>query len=144
MPHRASTLSLDPRLASALAAQLERWRATLDAGADRVGWKLGVGQRENLGAGPVIGHLTSATRLEPGAAFDADAVGGLHADAEVGLRLERDVDPRADRDSARAAIGGFGAALELVDLDAPHDDPQSIVADNVFHRAFVLGPIDRP
>jgi 2-keto-4-pentenoate hydratase len=67
----------------------------------------------------------------------------LQADAEVCLRLERDVEPGADRATARDAIGGFGAALELVDLGSPPDDPESIVAANVFHRGFILGPLNR-
>jgi hypothetical protein len=40
---------IDPRLAAALASQLERWRATLAGGAARVGWKLGVGEGERIG-----------------------------------------------------------------------------------------------
>jgi len=133
----------DPRLTSALAVQLGQWRTTLSAGAERVGWKLGVGERESIGSGPVIGHLTSATRLEPGAVYRADGLVALHADAEVGLELRLDVSPDADRESACDAIAGFGAALELVDLGAPPDDPESIVATNVFHRAFALGSLER-
>jgi 2-keto-4-pentenoate hydratase len=53
------------------------------------------------------------------------------------------VDPEADRDTAAAAIAGFGAALELVDLGAPPGDAERVVATNVWHRAFALGPLDR-
>jgi 2-keto-4-pentenoate hydratase len=134
---------VDPLLASALATQLERWRTTLGAGARRVGWKLGMGERERIGPGPVIGNLTSATQLESGATYSAKGAGALHADVEVGLVLRRDVNPEADRDTAREAIGGYGAAFEFVDLATPPDDPESIVAANVFHRAFVLGRLDR-
>jgi 2-keto-4-pentenoate hydratase len=59
------------------------------------------------------------------------------------LELGADVEPGASRETAHDAIAGFGAALELVDLGSPPDDPQSIVAANVFHRAFRLGPLDR-
>lgn len=134
---------LDSRLTAALAVQLAAWRAKLAAGADRIGWKLGIGERERIGPGPVIGHLTSSTLLEAGAVYRAEGVTALHADAEVALRLGSDVDPEADRRRAGDAIDGFGAALELVDLGAPPDDPHSIVAENVFHRAFSLGPLDR-
>jgi 2-keto-4-pentenoate hydratase len=133
---------VDPRLAAALAVQLRHWRTTLESGAERVGWKVGAGDRERIGSGPVIGHLTSATLLEPGAAFRADGVVALHADAEVALELGRVVDPDGDRNSAWAAIARFGAALELVDLAAPPDDPESIVATNVFHRAVAFGPLE--
>jgi 2-keto-4-pentenoate hydratase/catechol 2,3-dioxygenase-like lactoylglutathione lyase family enzyme len=130
---------IDPRLDAALAVQLGRWRQTLRGGAGRVGWKLGVGDRERIGGGPVIGHLTTATRLEPGAVYRAAGGADLHADAEVALELGRDVAPDADAEAARAAVAGFGAALELVDLGGT-DDAEAIVAANVFHRAFALGP----
>jgi 2-keto-4-pentenoate hydratase len=120
---------LDPRLKSALALQLGDWRATLRDGAERVGWKLGIGSSERIGGQLVVGHLTSATRLEDGATYRAADAVNLHADAEVALELGRD-----------DAVTGFGAALELVDLGDSPGDPEGIVATNVFHRAFVLGP----
>jgi 2-keto-4-pentenoate hydratase len=134
---------VDPRLVAALRAQLDLWRATLAGGAERVGWKLGTGEGERIGSLPAIGHLTSATRMEPGAAYlGGDAV-DLHADAEVALRLGADVAPDADAETAAAAIAGYGAALELVDLGAPSPgDPERIVASNIWHRAFALGPLD--
>jgi 2-keto-4-pentenoate hydratase len=134
---------LDTRLRAALGLQLDGWRATLAGGAERVGWKLGVGERERIGPGPVLGHLTSATRLEDGAVLRAGDAGGLHADAELAVRLGRGVDARADRGAVLDAIDGFGAALEIVDLAVPDDDPQAIVAANVFHRAFALGGLER-
>jgi 2-keto-4-pentenoate hydratase len=123
---------MDPRLSSALAVQLEDWRGALRSGAERVGWKLGMGERERIGSGPVIGHLTSATQLEPGAVYRPEGAVALHADAEVALVL-----------AEGGAITGYGAALELVDLGSPPDDAESIVAANVFHLAFALGPLDR-
>ena len=122
---------MDALLRSALELQLRDWRAALRSGAERVGWKLGMGERERIGSGPAIGHLTSATRLAPGAAFDATGVAALHADCEVAVEIGRD------------GIAGYGAALELVDLGSPPDNPHDVVAANVFHRAFALGPLDR-
>jgi 2-keto-4-pentenoate hydratase len=141
---RATMSAIDPALASALTVQLGAWRAALAAGAERVGWKLGVGDRERIGHGPVIGHLTSATELRPGAAYRLGEAAALHADAEVALTLGSDVDPGGDRESALAAIAGYGAALELVDLAPTGGGAVSIVAANVFHRAFALGPVERP
>jgi 2-keto-4-pentenoate hydratase len=134
---------IDPRLESALAEQLGRRRTALDAGAERVGWKLGLGEAERIGQGPVVGHLTTATQLEPGAAYPAGDPVALRADAEVAIELGRDVDPDAGSDAVLAAIAAYGAALEVVDLGAPPHDPERIVAANVFHRAFALGPLDR-
>jgi 2-keto-4-pentenoate hydratase len=131
--------SIDPRLAAALATQFLQWRATLGQGATRIGWKLGVGDRERIGDELAVGHLTSATCLDPGAAYHADDAGDLRADAEVAFELGRDVDPN-DPAGAAAAIAGVGVALEIVDLARPPDDPVSVVAANVFHRAVAFGP----
>jgi hypothetical protein len=75
---------IDPRLATAWAVQLERWRESTRAAATRVGWKLGLGEGERIGPGPVIGHLTSGTQLEPGTVYGARDTIGLEADAEIG------------------------------------------------------------
>jgi hypothetical protein len=93
-----------------------------------------MGERERIGTGPVVGHLTSATLLRSGGVYVAGESPDLYADAEVALRLGRDADGGCDRDSAGAAITGFGAALEIVDLGSPPDDPVTIVTTNVFHR----------
>ena len=58
----------DERVAAAIRVQLEDWRKKLATGAERVGWKIGLNipeVQERLGLRePVIGHLTSATRVE--------------------------------------------------------------------------------
>jgi 2-keto-4-pentenoate hydratase len=132
----------DPRAAAAIRVQLEDWRKKLATGAERVGWKIGLNipeVQERLGLRePVIGHLTSATRIESeyrGA--DAD---DLRAEPEVVLEVGRDVPGDVDEETAREAIAGYGAAIELVDTGRPPADLEGIVAGNVFHRGFVLGP----
>jgi 2-keto-4-pentenoate hydratase len=42
---------------------------------------------------------------------------------------------------AGARVTRFGAALELVDVRRPPHDFESIVAGNIWHRAFALGPL---
>jgi 2-keto-4-pentenoate hydratase len=76
---RQPLTALDPRLEAALRVQLAAWRAALDGGAARIGWKVGAGDRERMGGGVVLGHLTSATVLRPGATFDdyAQRVAGV-------------------------------------------------------------------
>jgi 2-keto-4-pentenoate hydratase len=114
---------VDPRLVAALEAQLRRREG------DRVGWKLGIGDRERIGDEIAVGHLTSATRLESGRAY-APAYGELlHADAEVAVEIGPD-----------GEIVGYGAALELVDLRSPPDTPEDVIAANVFHRAVAFAP----
>ena len=118
---------LDPRLLRAFDRQLERRAEALSAGAERVGWKLGVGGRERIGDGPVVGYLTSASRLESEQSYAADGTAALYADAEVALELD---------EHGRSA--GYAPALEIVDLEGS-DDAEEIVADNVFHRAVAFG-----
>jgi 2-keto-4-pentenoate hydratase len=120
---------LDERLAFALRQQLLQWRAELATDAERVGWKIGRSIPEAEEFGPLLGHLTTETRLEPGAVYRAEGAKDLRVDAEVAVEIGPDGQP-----------AGFGAALELVDLGRPPDDLETIVAANLFHRAFVLGP----
>jgi 2-keto-4-pentenoate hydratase len=120
-------VSVDPRLTAALQRQLEQRRRLLDAGATRVGWKLGMGASERIGNHPAVGYLTSDSRLEPGAEYPVGAPVKLRADAEVAVELGPDL-----------AVRGFAPALELVDLGPPADADE-IVATNIFHRAFALG-----
>jgi 2-keto-4-pentenoate hydratase len=124
-------VAIDERVAFALRIQLLEWRAELATGAERVGWKIGRGiveGEEHLE--PVLGHLTSATRLQPGAVFPAAAANELRADAELAVEIGVEGEP------AR-----FGVALELVDVVRPPDDFESIVAGNIWHRAFALGAL---
>lgn len=88
-------------------------------GASHVGWKVGAGDRERIGDGIVVGHLTSASVLDPGATYRAHAGAALHADAELALLVGRE-----------GAIDGYAAAPELVDL-ADAGDAEQIVAANV-------------
>jgi 2-keto-4-pentenoate hydratase len=122
-------IAFDPRVISAFRVQLEGRREALQAGAHHVGWKLGVGERERIGTRPVVGYLTSASQLSQGGSYRPTSGSLLHADAEVALEVGKD-----------GEVGGFGTALELVDL-AGTDSAEEIVAANVFHRAVVFGPI---
>jgi len=131
-------VSVDPALVSALERQLERRRALLDAGAERIGWKLGMGASERIGDHPAVGYLTSASRLDPGATYRAGRAVRLSADAEIAVELRRAIDPDEDAAAAHAAISGFAAAIELVDLGSGAN-AEDIVATNIFHRAFALG-----
>jgi 2-keto-4-pentenoate hydratase len=117
---------VNPRIVAALRAQLR----ARDPGARRVGWKiaLGIAEIEELvGPEPVIGSLTTATQLEPGATYRGG--GPLHADAEVVIEV-----------GSGGRVVGLGVGLELVDLRRPAGGMEAIVAANVLHRAFVLGP----
>jgi hypothetical protein len=111
---------VDPRLVAALRTQLSR----RPADAPRVGWKYGSGDDERIGDEIAVGHLTA---IAGGSTYRG---GGreLHADAEVAVEI-----------GAGGAIGGYGAALEIVDLGR-HGTPEVVVANNDFHCAVAFGP----
>jgi 2-keto-4-pentenoate hydratase len=105
---------------------LARRRALLDAGARHVGWKVGAGIEE-IGP-PAFGYLTSATLVAPGGSHDVAGARELRAETELLIEVG----------------GGFGVALELVDVARPPDDAAGIIAANVFHRAAALGSVRVP
>jgi 2-keto-4-pentenoate hydratase len=113
--------------------QLERRREALDRGASHVGWKIGLNipeVQQQLGIEePVLGHLTSETVLADGHEFDASASEKLMAEPEVAIEL-----------GEGRAIASLAPAIELVDVGRPPGGFQAIIAANIFHRAFVLGP----
>jgi 2-keto-4-pentenoate hydratase len=122
-------------VADAMREQLGRRQEALDAGAEHVGWKIGLNipeVQEQLGIEePVLGHLTSATVVEPGDEYDASGATTLMAEPEVAIELGED-----------QTIAGVAAAIELVDTGRPPrgEGVEGIVADNIFHSAVVLGP----
>jgi 2-keto-4-pentenoate hydratase len=123
---------------SRLVAALEQQLAARDHDAQRVGWKLGVGQAERIGEHPAVGHLTTATVLEPGTTFDGGPCAALHADVELLVELASDVV------CGEEISGAFGVALELVDLEGVKRAPEAIVAENIFHRAVAFGRTRHP
>jgi 2-keto-4-pentenoate hydratase len=138
----AST-EVHPRIVAALDAQLARWRAALDAGARRVGWKIGLdieAVEAVIGADPVIGYLTSATVIESGDAYSASASRQLRAETELAIAVGDNVPGEVDLDRAREAIAGCAVALELVDVARPPHELEGIVEANVYHVAVALGP----
>jgi len=131
MPAPASPL--DPRVQAGMGRQLVDWRAALESGATRVGWKIGLNPPailERLGLDrPVVGHLTSATRCDSGATHSL--AGGRKVVVEPEVAVE--VGPGGE-------IAALAPALEVVDIDRPPDDVEDVVATNVFHRAVTIGP----
>jgi 2-oxo-3-hexenedioate decarboxylase len=129
---------LDPRAVTGMRRQLEAWRGRLEAGAGRVGWKIGLNPSpvmERMGlTRPVVGHLTGLSRLEPGGPHSLTGGTNVAVEPEVLVEVGAYAEP-----SARPAIAGLGAALEVVDLDRPLEDLEEIVATNIFHRAVLPG-----
>jgi 2-keto-4-pentenoate hydratase len=132
-----SDAATDPRVVAALERQLESWRDALGRGAERVGWKIGLNipeAQERLGlTEPVIGHLTSETRLEPGGTYSAAGAEALHLEPELAIEVGPD-----------ESVAGVSPAIELVDVGRPPGGLDGIVAENVFHRAFAIADVTSP
>jgi len=122
----------DRRVADGLSEQLESWRAELQGGARRVGWKIAfnlAAVRDAIGIDePTIGFLTSATLLEDGAEYSAGGATRLVAEPELAVEIGED-----------GGIASYAPAIELADFDRPFDELQAIVAEDIFHRGVVLG-----
>jgi 2-keto-4-pentenoate hydratase len=78
----------------------------------------------------VIGYLTSATLLPPAGVFDSASAKDLRVDAEAAVEVADD-----------GGVSRVGAALELVDVARPPNDFETIVAENIWHRAVAFGPL---
>ena len=79
--------------------QLRTWRSALDAGAERVGWKIALGLVDDQEE-PQLGHLTSATRIEDGGTYHRGGDRELRAEAELAV-----------------VVGaGYAAAVEVGDV----------------------------
>jgi 2-keto-4-pentenoate hydratase len=132
---------VDGRLVRALRTQLALRDALLDEGAERVGWKLGLGESERISGHIGVGHLTTRTCLPSGGLYvPQDASAELHADAEVAVELGRDLPVNIGPRAAAQAIEAYAVALEICDLRQLPDDAEAIVAGNVLHRAVAFGP----
>ncbi|HEX5910932.1 MAG TPA: hypothetical protein VFY44_10585 [Thermoleophilaceae bacterium] len=125
----------DAQLDDAYQRQLSHWRAGLDSGAHRIGWKVGLNPpkvQEALGlSSPVVGHLTSATLLGADGAHSLAGAQAPKAEPEIVIEIGPD-----------KTIAGLGPAIELVDIPAlpsgPDDVPE-VVATNIFHRGVAIG-----
>jgi 2-keto-4-pentenoate hydratase len=136
----------DPRIARGMERQTALRRSRLAAGAKIVGWKVGFGataaQEKLRLTKPLVGFLLDAALLPNDA--DVSLRGWLRpaAEPEIAVYLARGVDAGADEQSARAAIGALGPAIELADVDCPVDDVEAVLACDIFQRHVVLGPRD--
>jgi 2-keto-4-pentenoate hydratase len=127
-----------------MAAQLERRRERLAGGERPLGWKLGFGAaaaQAKLGTeAPLVGFLTSASLLEDGAEVDIAGWGGPALEPEIAVHMGSDLPGGGDRTDAEAAIAAIGPAFELAAIEFAPEDPERILAHNIFHRRVVVGP----
>ncbi len=136
----------DPRIVAGMSAQGALRESRLAAGERRVGWKAGLGtaqamQTASTGA-PLTGFLTNASLASGMTRTDGLSIDdwrNAKLEPEVAVRIGTDLAACADRETVEAAISAAAPAIEIVDLDDPGDIEQ-VLAGNIFHRAFLLGP----
>ena len=99
--------------------------------------------RDSSTSAPLVGFLTTATALPDGAEVDVTGWSTALLEPEVALRIDRELRPGADETEIRAAVGAFGAAIELADLE-PTTEVERILAGDIFHRHVLLGDLTEP
>ena len=126
-------------------AQLTERRRRIEDGEAPLGWKLGMGvpaAMAKLGTdAPLVGYLLAPARVEDGGTVSLDGWGTAKLEPEIAVHMGADLAAGASRADAEAAIAGLGTAIELVDLDPSADDPEAILAADIFQRHVLLGPV---
>ena len=126
-------------------AQLTERRRRIEAGEASLGWKLGFGvpaAMAKLGIeAPLVGYLLEPARVEDGGTVSLDGWANPRLEPEIAVHLGADLAPGASREQVEAAIAGIGVAIELVDPDPDADDPEAILAADIFQRHVLLGPL---
>ena len=140
----ASPLVTDPRIIAGMKTQLERYRALVAAGGKRRGFKAGFGAPAALAKfgipAPQVGFLMREGVIESGGVASLKGWTKAVAEPEIAVHMGADLAAGADEAAIRKAIGGLGAAIELVDFAFAPDDLEAILAANIYQRHVVLGP----
>jgi 2-keto-4-pentenoate hydratase len=138
-------MARDPRIDRGMLAQLTDRRRRIEGGASSLGWKLGMGvpaAMQKLGTdAPLVGYLLESARVEDGGSVPLDGWANARLEPEIAVHMGADLAPGTSREQAEAAIAGLGVAIELVDPDPDADDPEAILAADIFQRHVLLGPL---
>ena len=138
-------MARDPRIERGMLAQLTERRRRIEAGEVPLGWKLGMGvpaAMDKLGTdAPLVGYLLEPARVDDGGTVSLDGWSNPKLEPEIAVHMGADLAAGASRSDAEAAIAGLGVAIELVDLDPDADDPEAILAADIFQRHVLLGPV---
>jgi 2-keto-4-pentenoate hydratase len=138
-------MARDPRIERGMLAQLTERRRRIEAGEAPLGWKLGMGvpaAMAKIGTdAPLVGYLLAPARVDDGGTVSLDGWSNPKLEPEIAVHMGADLAAGASRSDAEAAIAGLGVAIELVDLDPDADDPEAILAADIFQRHVLLGPV---
>ena len=127
-------MSQDERVTRGMQTQLAERRRRLARDDRGLGWKLGFGTSagmEKLGIeAPLVGYLLESARLESRDTVKVSNWQNPRLEAEIVARVGEDGD-----------ITAIGPAVELIDLDPSVNDPEAILAADIFQRHVMLGPV---
>jgi 2-keto-4-pentenoate hydratase len=127
-------MTTDERVVRGMRRQLDLRHVRLTDGARQVGWKVGFGSPPALESlridRPLVGFLLDTGMLANGVTVPLEGWRNPMLEAETAVHVDD-----------RGTITGVSAAIELADVTPPPEDPETILADDIFTRHVVLGPI---
>lgn len=95
-------------------------------------------------SGSLVAGIGEGGRLPDGGAVSIGAMRAPVLEAEVVARLGSDLPAGASDGQVAAAVEAIGPAIELVDFDRPLDALEEVLAEGVYHRNVVFGPLAAP
>lgn len=136
----------DPRVLRGMEKMLTARQKRLNAGKKPIGWKVGFGapaSLKSLGIDmPLVGFLMEDVLMRSDSTLSLASWTKPAAEPEVAVYLKDDLPGVTDRETAQAAIGALGPAIELADVHFPPQDIEAILAGNIYNRHVILGKSD--
>lgn len=135
----------DTILTQSMALQLQQWQEKINRGHARIGWKIGFNvkaDQQRMGIiNPVVGYLTSESLLTSGNTYHGQPSAKIMIEAEVAILIGNDISMNASFSEITDAIKGYAPAIEIVDIARTEHNITSILEDNIFHEAVILGEL---
>ena len=132
-------------LTQGMAQQLRKWKTLLGAGTQRVGWKIGFNAAADQARmklpSPIVGFLTDDRLMPNAGSYKVSESAKLMVEAEVAILIGNDISASASKSEFESAIAGFAPAIEIVDVARSAHDILSILDDNIFHEAVIIGEL---
>jgi len=138
---------IDERVKRGMRVQLDAWHQRLEAGEQRLGWKVGFGAPAAMMTleiqQPLIGYLMHSAIMTSGTELTLEDFTVPAIEPEIAVHLGADVKGGSDQPTIEAAITGLGAAIEIADVSFPPTaGVEKILAGNIYQRGIVLGAVD--
>ena len=132
------------QITTGMQQQFDNWRDALNSGSQRLGWKVGFNRESDQQAAglpsPQIGYLLKQRSHLQHAEITLDPNGKYLVEGEIAIRMAQSLPSSATPEQAEAAIEGYAAALELVNLKHNQgDNLHSLLACNLVHVSVILG-----